>query len=293
MHFNVKEDIIQLTSKWTGERFPDGRPKVPNEDLETLRSMTLEEIWQPLYEAGYVNQFESHFFRMKQNAKLVGRAVTAAYIPTRPDLFETVEDIGHSEGRRGTHNLWVVDTLVEGDVIVIDFYDKIFQGTFVGGNLSTAIANRTKTGGAVIWGGIRDIEQIDKIDNIQIYYRGYDPTPIKDFVMNGFNTPVRIGGAVCLPGDVVFAYKEGVIFIPAHMVRQVIDAAEKTHCKDLFGFEMIKRNIYNTADIDVDVWPTSVLDKLVEFIDTDERAAKYKKLDWTEEYKKAKEYYKE
>lgn len=291
MHFNVKEDIIQITSKWTGERFPDGRPKVPNEDLEILRSMTLEEIWQPLYESGYVNQFESHFFRMKQNTKLVGRAVTAAYIPARPDLFETVENIGHSEGRRGTHNLWVVDTLVEGDVIVIDFYDKIFQGTFVGGNLSTAIANRTKNGGAVIWGGIRDIEQIDKIDNIQIYYRGYDPTPIKDFVMNGFNTPVRIGGAVCLPGDIVFAYKEGVIFIPAYMVRRVIDAAEKTHCKDLFGFEMIKRNIYNTADIDVDVWPTSVLDKLVEFINVDERAVKYKNLDWTEEYKKAKECY--
>lgn len=291
MHFNVKEDIIQLTRKWTGERFADGRPRVPDSDLEKLRKMTLEEIWLPLSKAGYINQFESELKRVKQNAKLIGRAVTATYIPTRPDLFELVEEIGHGEGRRGTHNLWVVDTLVEGDVIVIDFYDKIYEGTFVGGNLSTAIANRTKTGGAVIWGGIRDREQIDQIENVQIYYRGYDPTPIKNFVMTGFNVPTRIGHAVCLPGDIVFGYDSGVLFIPSHMVRDVIDQAEKTHCKDFFGFEMIRQNIYQTADIDIDVWPRSTLDRMVKFIAEDERAAKYRDLNWDAEYEEADEYY--
>ncbi len=291
MHFNVKEDIIQLTDKWTGERFEDGRPRVPDEDIEKLRTMTLEECWFPLFQAGYKNQFESHLNRLRTNIKLVGRAVTCAYVPSRPDLFDKVEEIGHSEGRRGTHNLWVVDSLTEGDVIVCDFYDKIYEGTFVGGNLSTAIRNRTKTGGAVIWGGIRDVEQIEKIDGIQIYYRGIDPTPIKDFVMNGFNTPVRIGGAVCLPGDVVFGYGGGVLFIPAHMVRMVIDSAEKSHCKDLFGFEMIKQGVYQTADIDIDYWPKSVLDRLAEFIRTDPRAAQYRDLDWTEEYEEARKFY--
>lgn len=291
MHFNVREDIIQLTDKWTGERFDDGRPRVPDADIEKLRTMTLEECWFPLFGAGYKNQFESHLNRLRTDIKLVGRAVTCAYVPSRPDLFEKVEEIGHSEGRRGTHNLWVVDTLVEGDVIVCDFYDKIYEGTFVGGNLSTAIRNRTKTGGAVIWGGIRDVEQIEKIDGIQLYYRGIDPTPIKDFVMNGFNTPVRIGGAVCLPGDIVFGYGGGVLFIPAHMVRMVIDSAEKSHCKDLFGFEMIKQRVYDTADIDIDFWPKSVLDRLVEFINTDPRAAQYRSLDWSEEYEEARKFY--
>lgn len=291
MHFNVKEDVIQLTKNWTGDRFDDGRPKVPDEDLDKLATMTTEEIWFPLFNAGYINQFESHLYRMKENCKLIGRAVTCAYLPSRPDLFDVVEEIGHSEGRRGTHNLWVVDTLVERDVIVCDFYDKIYEGTFVGGNLSTAIKNRTKTGGAVIWGGIRDIEQIEKIDDIQIYYRGNDPTPIKNFVMNGFNTPVRIGAAVCLPGDVVFGYRGGVLFIPSHMVREVIDSAEKTHCKDLFGFEMIRQGVYQTADIDIDVWPVETVDRLRRFIDEDPRASQYKNLDWTPEYEKAKEYY--
>ena len=28
MHFNNREEIIALTPQWTGERLPDGRPKV-------------------------------------------------------------------------------------------------------------------------------------------------------------------------------------------------------------------------------------------------------------------------
>ena len=228
MHFSVKEDIIQLTEKWDGERFPDGRPRVSDEDLEEIRHLTLEEVWQPMFMKGYLNQFEEKLKRLHEDkTKLVGRAVTCSFMPARPDLEETVKKIGASEGRKGTCNQWVIDTLVEGDVVVADMYDKIYEGTFVGGNLSTAIKNRTKTGGAVVWGGIRDLEQIEGIEGLQVYYRGVDPTPIKDFVMTSFNSMTKIGGAVCLPGDVVFGYGGGVIFIPSHMVKEVIEFAKK------------------------------------------------------------------
>ncbi|MFT3983362.1 MAG: RraA family protein [Lachnospiraceae bacterium] len=287
MHFNVKEDIIEITSKWTGERLPDGRPKVSDADLNELRRLTLEEIWAPLYKAGYINQFEEKLYRLHDDRKLVGRAVTSAFIPSRPDLEETVKKIGADEGRKGTCNQWVIDSLYEGDVVVADMYDKIYEGTFVGGNLSTAIKNKTKTGGAVIWGGIRDLEQIEGIEGLQIYYRGVDPTPIKNFVMNGFNTPVKIGAAVCLPGDVVYGYGGGVIFIPSYLVKDVIEDAKKSHVKDLFGFDMIKKGVYTTADIDIDFWPIAMLDKLIEFIKTDDRAEEFRFLDWTKEYDKA------
>ena len=117
MHFNVKEDIIQLTPLWKGERFEDGRPKVSDEDIAELKKLTQEQIWESLWENDYKNQFESHLMRIHEDdRKLIGRAVTAAYIPSRPDLFDVVEEIGHSEGRKGTHNLWVVDKLVDGDL---------------------------------------------------------------------------------------------------------------------------------------------------------------------------------
>ena len=285
MHFSVKEDIIQLTEKWDGERFPDGRPRVSDEDLEEIRHLTLEEVWQPMFMKGYLNQFEEKLKRLHEDkTKLVGRAVTCSFMPARPDLEEAVKKIGASEGRKGTCNQWVIDTLVEGDVVVADMYDKIYEGTFVGGNLSTAIKNSTKTGGAVVWGGIRDLEQIEGIEGLQVYYRGVDPTPIKDFVMTSFNSMTKIGGAVCLPGDVVFGYGGGVIFIPSHMVKEVIEFARKMHVKDIFGFEMIKLGVYTTADIDIDVWPTEMMNRLVAFIKEDERGEQYRNLDWSKEF---------
>lgn len=285
MNFNVKEDIIQMTAQWTGERFPDGRPRVPDHYLEALKTLTLEEVWKPIFVKGYENQFEGRLkFLHNDGRKLIGRAVTASYMPTRPDFNETAAAIGKSEGRTGTYNQWVIDSLVEGDICVIDMYDKIYKGTFLGGNLTTAIANKTKTGGGVIWGGIRDVEQMKKVEGVQVYYRGIDPTPIREFVMTGFNTPTRIGNAICLPGDIVFGTDSGVLFLPSHLVPEVVDGAVKTQAKDMFGFEMITQNKFTTAQIDRNVWTEEMLDLLLEYIDTHEEAAQYRGLDWSEEY---------
>jgi len=289
MNFNVKEDIIALTQKWKGERFPDGRPKVPDKYLEALRGMTLEEVWKPIFLKGYENQFEGRLKVLHDDGrKLIGRAVTCTFCPTRPDLHEVMFDIGRQEGRKGNYNQWVIDTLVEGDVVVADMYDKIYKGTFLGGNLTTAIKTRTKTGGGVIWGGIRDVEQMKQVEGVQVYYRGIDPTPIRDFVMTGFNTPTRIGNAVCLPGDVVFGAGGGVLFIPSHLVPEVVDGAAKTHIKDIFGFEMISQNVFTTAQIDRNVWTEEMLDMLMKFIKEDPRGEEYRHLDWTPEYEMAR-----
>lgn len=294
MRFNNKEDIIALTPLWKGERLPDGRPKVADRYLDALAEMTLEEVWKPIFVKGYENQFIS----MKSlhpefrddgtlNKKLVGRALTAVYAPTRPDYFDVMMQSAAENGWSGTPNQWVIDSLQERDVIVIDMYDKVFKGTFVGGNLTTAIKNKTKTGGAVIWGGIRDIEQMQKVGT-QVYYRGIDPTPIRDFVMTGFNTPARLGdgreAAICLPGDIVYGCSGGVLFIPPHLVPEVVDGAAKTQVKDLFGFEMITLNKFTTAQIDKNTWTEPMLDLLMEFIKTDPRAEKYRGLDWSQEY---------
>lgn len=285
MRYNVREEIIALTPEWKGERFPDGRPRVPDHYLEALRGMTLEEIWKPLFVKGYDNQFEGKLKRLHDDErKLIGRAVTAAFVPTRPDLHEICFHAGMAEGRKGNYNQWVIDSLVEGDVVVADMYDKIYKGTFVGGNLATAIQTKTKTGGAVIWGGVRDMEQMRKVKGFQAYYRGIDPTPIRDFIMTGFNTVIRFGNAVCLPGDIVFADYSGVFFIPSHEVEEVVNGAAKTHIKDIFGFEMITQNVFTTAQIDRNTWTEEMLNQLVAFIANDPQGIEYRELDWSKEY---------
>lgn len=295
MLFNTREEIIALTPEWTGERFEDGRPRVADKYLDALYGMTLEELWKPIFVKGY----ESQFIAMKSlhpefkedgtvNRKLVGRAVTAMYAPVRPDYKEAMNAMARAKGLSGTPNQWVIDSLTDRDVIVIDMFDKVYKGTFLGGNLTTAIHQKTGNGGAVIWGGIRDIEQMHRVPDVQVYYRGIDPTPIRDFVMTGMNCPVRLGdgrdAAICLPGDVVYGCSGGVLFIPPQLVVDVVDDGAKTQVKDLFGFEMISQNKFTTAQIDKKTWSEEMLDLLMEFIRTDERAAAYRDIDWSKEY---------
>ena len=289
MQFNSREEIIALTPQWKGERLPDGRPYVEDKYLKALQKMTLEEVWKPIFVKGYENQFvgggENPLHVLHDDGrKLIGRAVTCAFCPTRPDLHETMFAVGEKEGRHGNYNQWVIDSLIEHDVVVVDMFDKIYKGTFLGGNLTTAIKTKTKDGGAVVWGGIRDVEQMKQINEVQVYYRGIDPTPIRDYVMKSFNSIVNFGGAVCLPGDVVFGAGGGVLFIPSHLVAEVVDGAAKTHVKDDFGFEMISQNKFTTAQIDRNTWTEEMLDLLMEFIQNDPRGAAYRDLDWSKEY---------
>lgn len=294
MRFNNREDIIALTPEWKGERFEDGRPKVPDSYLDALQNLTLEEVWKPIFVQGYENQYismKSIHPEFKENGdlncKLIGRAVTAAYGPFRPDYFELQMRQAALEGRKGSPNQWVIESLTDRDVAVVDMFDKIYKGTFVGGNLTTAIKNKTHTGGAVIWGGIRDIEQMQKVDT-QVYYRGVDPTPIRNFAMMSFNGAVRIGegehAVMVLPGDVVYGCSGGVLFIPPHLVMDVVDSGAKTQVKDIFGFEMIAQNKFTPAQIDKNTWSKEMLDLLMEFIANDPRAAEYRGLDWSKEY---------
>ena len=289
MKFNAAEDIIQMTPQWTGERLPDGRPKVSEDILRRMRKITLEEAWGPLWREGFKFQFQGDFKVSHPGTILVGRAVTTVMVPKRPDLDKAYMDYGiEQEGRHGFFNQWVIDSLVEDDVVVCDLFDKIYEGTYVGGNLSTAIAARTKRGGAVIWGGVRDLEQIVEIPGINVYFRGNDPTGIGNVTMTSFNGPCRIGNAICLPGDVVLGTPSGVLFIPPHLAERAVVGAEKSHVRDVFGFARLETKTYSTAQIDA-AWTMAMWDDFINWFQTDERAAEFRHLTWEEELAEAKE----
>ena len=129
MFFNDPETIIRLTPEWTGERLPDGRPKVSQDVLRRMRKITFEEAWGPLWNQGYRNNWECNFRMTHGDSILVGRAVTAVMVPFRPDLNKALMDIGQKdEGHKGFYNQWVIDSLVEDDVVVVDLYDKNLRG---------------------------------------------------------------------------------------------------------------------------------------------------------------------
>lgn len=250
MQFDNREDIIQLTPLWKGERFENGRPKVSDDILKRMEKVTTEEAWAVLWREGYKYQFQNDWKMTHPDKVLVGRAVTAVMVPKRPDLHEYLLEYGHKEEDRiGFFNSWVIETLQENDVMVVDMFDKIYEGTFSGGNLSTTVATRTKRG-QVIYGGIRDLQQVMDIPDFQTFYRGNDPTPIRDVTLVGLNVPCRIGDAICMPGDVVLGTVAGVLFIPPHLTEECVVSSERTRLREMFGFQRIREGVYTSAQMD-------------------------------------------
>jgi 4-hydroxy-4-methyl-2-oxoglutarate aldolase len=233
----TKDQILFYTSDWKGERFPDGRPKVPDGLLERALDVSIEDIWDYLRGQGYVNQFEGGWQALHSEKPFAGRALTAQFMPRRPDMAAAVAAEGKAEGRVSGTNSWVINELKMGDTMVADGYGKIVEGTLIGSNLGSGIAAHTHSG-FVFDAGIRDAEENREIANLNGFYRGYDPSAWAQMQLTGINVPVRIGRAVVLPGDVVLAKRDGVIFIPASLAAAAIGKAEFTNLQDAFNFEL-------------------------------------------------------
>jgi 4-hydroxy-4-methyl-2-oxoglutarate aldolase len=246
---NSRESVIELTRLSPCDRFPDGRPRVPDDLIERMKNVTTEQAWGVLRGHGYNNQFEGNWFRSHPERTLVGRAVTAMMVPKRPDLNDLIEETGKAEGRIGGQNSWVIDTLVPGDVMVVDMFSKIRHGTFVGDNLSTSLRAHTKAG-AVIDGGVRDFQGILTLPDIVIFCRGIDPTAIAEATLVGINIPIRIGQATVLPGDIVLGTVTGLVFVPPHLAQEVVEKSEDIHMRDAFGKRRLMEGRYTPGEID-------------------------------------------
>ncbi|MEA1785729.1 RraA family protein [Arenibacter sp. GZD96] len=245
-----KEELIFLTSTWQGDRFPDGRPKIPDNLLERAKKIGIDDAWTVLKNEGYTNQFEGHWKMVHRNVPVVGRALTAVYMPSRPDVEKNIKERGQQkEGRKGNTNSWPIEMLSQGDVYVADGFGKINGGTLMGATLATSIFNKSGNG-VVFNGSARDLEAVSEIDGFNAFVRDFHPSFLEEMVLMGLNTPIRIGGVMVLPGDLVLAKEEGVLFIPAHLADLVVSTAEFVALKDEFGFEMVKNRSYTTGEID-------------------------------------------
>jgi 4-hydroxy-4-methyl-2-oxoglutarate aldolase len=231
------DQMLFYTSDWKGDRFPDGRPRLPDALIKRAVDMSIEDLWDFLREHGYENQFEAGWQALHIEKPFAGRALTAQYMPIRPDMAKAIAAEGKTEGRVGGNNMWPISELQIGDVYVADGFGKIIEGTLIGSNLGNGIAAHTHTG-FVFDAGIRDQEENRAIPDFNGFYRGYDPSAWAQMELTSINAPIRIGRAVVLPGDLVLAKPEGVLFIPAILAAEAISTAEFTALKDDYNFEL-------------------------------------------------------
>jgi regulator of RNase E activity RraA len=245
----AKDELMYLTAEWKGERFPDGRPKVSDDLIQRSKKIGIEEAWTVLRNEGYTCQFERGWKIIHDDQPIAGRAVTAMFMPSRPDVEKAIKDRGVKQGRTGNTNAWPIDQLTKGDVYVADCFGKLTDGTLIGDNLGNSIY--AKSGNGVVFdAAARDLEGLKQINGFNAYVRDWDPSYLKDVVLMGLNTPIRIGQAIVMPGDLVLARSQGVIFIPAHLAEKVIVTAEFIALRDKFGHAMLKSGKYTTGQID-------------------------------------------
>ena len=245
-----KDELIEYSREWEGERFIDGRPKVSDNILERMKQVTLTEAWAVLTNEGYKWQYESGFVCTHPGQVLVGRALTALYMPRRPDIRKVMEEKGAASNCVGDQISWPIDLLVAGDVYVADVYGKIEEGAVIGDNLSTAILSKSGNG-VVHDAAVRDIEGIKELPGFTSFIRGWHPSYASPTIMlMGINTPTRIGKVTVMPGDVVLGRNDGVIFIPPHLAEKVVKTSEIVGLRDNFGKTRLNEDIYKTGQID-------------------------------------------
>lgn len=252
-----KEKLIFLTPEWKGDRFEDGRPKVADEILDRMKLVTLEEAWAVLKGANFKHQYADGWMSINPDSVLVGRAVTAIFMPGRPDVHRAIDDRGHNhDGRIKSQNAWTIDILVNRDVYVVDQFGLKEDGPTIGDNLGNSIY--AKTGNGIVYNGaLRDIDGLKEIGGFTSFFKSYHPSHHlnnPDGALNttlvGINTPTRIGDAMVIAGDVVLGRDGGVIFIPPHLAEKVVKTSEVVRLRDMFGHQRLREQKYTPGQID-------------------------------------------
>lgn len=252
-----REQRIEFTPDWHGDRFPDGRPNVPDAVLARLTKVTADEAWDVLQEAGFRNQFEGGWKVINPGQRLVGRVVTAVFMPRRPDVDSVIRANGKKENRIGDENSWIIDILKPGDVLVVDLFGKVRYGTIIGDNLATAIYSKSHNG-LIVNGAIRDVTGIQEIPGFQVYTRGVDPSALENVMLTGINVPIRIGDVTVMPGDIAIGDPEGVTFVPPLLAEKLADETEMDHMIDEWGHTMLREGKYTPGQIDAKWTPQMI-----------------------------------
>lgn len=248
-----KEELIYLTREWKGERFEDGRPKVSQDLLNRMRLVTHDEAWAVMKNEGYKYQYADGWQIINPDSILIGRAVTATFLPGRPDIHDAIDERGKKAGKRG-QNSWPVDILVKGDVYVADQFGIHVDGPTIGDNVGNAIF--AKTGNGIVYdGAIRDVTGLKEIGGFTSYYTSYHPSHHNqqgnlNTMLTGINQPTKIRQVTVMAGDVVLGRDGGVTFIPPHLAEQVVITSEVVRLRDMFGHERLRSGVYTAGQID-------------------------------------------
>ncbi len=197
--------------------------RVPDELLEKFRNVSNATVLGLLLKRGYEKTYMKGVRSLAPGRRLVGRAVTLRYLPSRPDLMQRVAKGAYGEGMNDTPRWRALEALGPGDALVADAMGLGHVST--GGDV---VFSRIVTKGAeglVTDGGVRDGHKVARY-GYPLFAGGSTPTVGEPNILPyEVNEPIQCGGVLVWPGDVVLGDDDGVVVLASQMAAEIIDDA--------------------------------------------------------------------
>ena len=197
--------------------------RVSDDLLARLQPVSNATILGLLLKRGYNKVYMEGVHSLAPGRRLVGRAVTLQYLPTRPDLAERVATGAHGDGFNETPRWEALEAMGPGDVFVGDAMGL--------GNVSTGgdvVFSRVLTRGAagvVTDGAVRDGHKVTQY-GYPVFAGGSTPTVGEPNILPfQVNEPIACGGVLVWPGDVILGDDEGVVVLPSQLAAELVDEA--------------------------------------------------------------------
>lgn len=222
------------------------RPEVTDAQLEELATYQIENIWSGL--GDYSENYARGFVHTQGGTRVVGRALTMRALPPRPDLARAVNTLAEEGDWDRRAYVRAGEEGRPGDIVVAErggLDGDVFFGDI------TALAMKLRgIKGVIIEGATRDQDELDgtEFDGFPVFARYFDPRG-PEWLNVAWNVPVRVGTATVLPGDVVVAEAEAVLFFPPEIVPQVLEAARARQALENYERTMMHSKQYRVRDV--------------------------------------------
>ena len=229
------------------EMLKDKHGRATDEQLEKLKNLPLEAVWGALQRLGYANTHHSGLQSTRPNEKLAGRALTIRYLPHRPDVREAMDALAKEGDWPRGYNVRAAEEAKPGDVVVVDLGGGIADGIFFG-DISALGIQMAGARGTVLWGSTRDLTELREMAGFPVLAVGFDPRAATQIGVD-WNVPIRVGSVIVLPGDVVVADSEAVIFFPPRIADKVIELATETAEAEVYERQLAREKKYRFRDV--------------------------------------------
>ncbi len=195
--------------------------KVSDELLDRFRNISNATVLGQLLRLGYDKVYMMGVDSLAKGRRLVGRAVTLQYLPSRPDLASMIATGEHGDGFNETPRWQALELLSKGDVLVADAMRQAKTST--GGDVVFSRILTQNAEGLVTDGAVRDGNKVIRYE-YPVFAGGSTPTVgepnILPYAVNG---AIQCGGVLVMPGDIILGDDDGVVVLPSHLAEDIAD----------------------------------------------------------------------